>query len=152
MNIVGINKTYVFEVGVNAQSSNTVNFETINLLDGKLTKGLNTYISSIIPKAPSGNATANNDLLSVTYLNLVVSYAAGDVRQIWNLPLLDIVTLNAQNATGVGSNPFKIEFIPGVQVSWSKSYIFIADTTKLPVSGTESFLFNIAYEDKPQHK
>lgn len=148
MNNVIIKKTYSFEIAVSSGTTrNQVNFPTINLLDKKLTVGLETFIPTIITKAPSGNNLANNDLLKCTYINLTVSTAAGDIRQIWDMPILNLVNLNAQPFSGIGSLPFKQEF-DKLQINWSKSYLNIADLTTLPV-GTESFFFNVSYEDMP---
>jgi hypothetical protein len=146
MNIVVLNKTYNVEIAVRAGSTQQqIFFPQINVLDGALTTGIETYIPEIIPTAPSGLATANSALMSVTYLNLIV----GDVLQVWNLPLLKLVTLNAPSATGVGSSPFSTEF-DNLKIIWAKSYIFISDVSKISGSVQESFNFNINYADIPQ--
>ncbi len=116
-------------------------FPQINVLDGKLITGIETFIPEINPKTPGNVALANSDLISVSYLNLVV----GDVQQIWNLPLLKVLNVNNQFTTGVGSSLFNVEF-NNLKIIWAKSYIFIADVSKIAATA-ESFMFNISYSD-----
>lgn len=143
MNHVIYDKTYLFEMlVVKGSSAQQINFPIIELLNNKYTQALKTYLVQIIPKAPSNTPLANSNLLAVTYANLYV----GDNNTYWNLPLLELVTLNAQPFTGIGSNSFAVEF-DNERIIWSKSHLFIADITQISAAQDESFMFNIVYSD-----
>lgn len=143
MNTIILDKTYNVELLIQRSSTTQTNyFPIIQVLDTKLTQGVSTYINEVTPVTPSNSPTANTALMKVSFLNLVV----GDVQQIWNIPMLDLCTLNAQPFTGVASNPFAIEF-NNLKIIWAKSYVFIADVTKISAAQNESFMFNIKYVD-----
>lgn len=142
MNNIIIEKTYSVEILVKAASTaNQIFFPIIQVLDTKLTQGVETYDVATIPKAPSNTALVNSNLLNSSFLNLVV----GDTQQIWNLPLRDLVTVN--NALGsIIANPFAIEF-DNLKIVWAKSYIYIADVTTISAVANQVYFFNIKYAD-----
>ncbi len=141
MNHIIVDKTYTVELLIPASSTTQqVYFPILQVLDRKLTQGMDTYNVADIPKSPSNVALASAGLLAVSFLNLVV----GDVQQIWNLPLKQLVPL-ANNAAANSYSPYAYEF-QNLPIIWAKSYVFIADTTQ--IAGTPAvFLFNIKYTD-----
>lgn len=143
MNIQILDKTYVCEIPVPASSTaQQFFFPTLNNLDGKFTQGLETYPVALMAKAPSGNALVNNNLLESSFVNLFV----GDVNQIWNMPLIDFITVRSALSTDVfGFNPFAMEF-NNLKIIWAKSYIFVADVTTIAAS-IQAYVFNIKYTD-----
>lgn len=144
MNNIIVDKTYLVEIPVAASSTaQTYYFPVLNNLDGKLVQGLSTYPVGALTKSPTNVAVANQNLLQVSYLQLVV----GDVNQLWNIPLIDLVTI--QKTGGVSAfNPFAMEF-NNLRVIWAKSFVFVADTTTI-VASASSFVFNIKYIDDPK--
>lgn len=143
MNNVILNKTYYQEVQVQPRTTaQQINFPIINYLDDKYMIGIETFSVTFTPKAVSGAPLANNNLLYSSYLTLVV----GDVNWIWNIPLVKLITVNNYSFSGVASSPFAIEF-EYLRIEWSKSYIFIADVSTISTTQTESFAFNIMYDD-----
>ncbi len=146
MNTIILDKTYNVELLINRSSTTQTNyFPIIQVLDTKLTQGVSTYINEVIPVCPSNTPTANTALMKVSFLTLWV----GDSNQLWNMPMLDFCTLNAQPFTGVASSPFAVEF-NNLKIIWAKSYVFIADTSKVSTTQNEAFMFNIKYVDPPK--
>lgn len=141
MNNIVLDKTYTVEIPIPASSTaQQIFFPIIQVLDGKYTQGISTYSILTLLKTPSGAALANDPLVKSTYLTLVM----GDVNQIWNIPLVDLITVNI-NTVAVPHNPYAIE-MNNLKIIWAKSYVFIADITKIAGSA-ESFFFNIKYAD-----
>jgi hypothetical protein len=141
MNHVIINKTYTVELLVNGGStSQRVYFPILQVLDRKLTQSIETFNVSVVPVSPSNVALAAAQLMNVAFLNLVV----GDTEQITMLPLKKLININ-DNTAGTAFNPFAYEF-DNLPIIWAKSYVFIADVTKIAVTNAV-FLFNIAYTD-----
>ena len=142
MNIIVLDKTYIAEFptisGGNPQQQ--VFFPVLNNLDGKITQGIETYSVSVISKTLAGATLANDALLACSYLFLIV----GDVNQIWGIPLSNLMTIQKLGATP-NYVPYVVE-LNNLKVIWAKSYVFVADTTKL-VAG-ENFMFNIKYADE----
>lgn len=142
MNNIVVDKTYAVELLIKQSStSQQISFPILQVLDEKLTQGLETYHPTIVTKSPGNKATANANLLAVSFLNLIV----GDVQQIWNIPLTDLITTN-NGATPF--NPFAYE-LNNLPIIWSKSYVFIGDITKISGVQDEVYLFNIKYTDMP---
>lgn len=141
MNHIIVDKTYTVELPVPASSTGQqIYFPILQVLDRKLTQGVDTYNVADVPKSPSNVALASAALLSVSFLNLVV----GDVQQIWNLPLKQLIPL-ANNAAAGSFSPYAYEF-NNLPIIWAKSYVFIADITQIPATASV-FLFNIKYTD-----
>lgn len=145
MNIQVYDKTYSVEIPIlGGSTQQTLNFPILQVLDRKLLCGVSTYSPQIITKSPSGASLANDALLKVSFLNLVV----GDLTQIWSLPLLELCTLQLPGGTAV-FNQFGTEF-NNLSIIWAKSSVFISDVTKIAAAGTEeSYLFKISYADVP---
>lgn len=145
MNNVIVDKTYNFEILLPASSTaQQLSFPILQVLDKKLLQGIEMYSVDNVTKTPSNIALVPNAVLKCSYLNLYV----GDVQQIWNLPLIDLIS--TRNATAAGTapfNPFALEF-NNLSVVWSKCYIFIADVTTIPVTNS-SFMINVKYTDLP---
>lgn len=141
MNIVVLNKTYTTTIPVKAGSSkNTLYFPTINVLNETFTTSIETFIPEVLTVSENNAPLASSALLEVSFLNLMV----GDIRWIWNLPLLKIVNLNNQFSTGVASSLFQIE-LDNLQIIWDKSYIYIADISKIDPAIDQEYQFNISY-------
>lgn len=143
MNIELLDKTYFAEIPIGA--SNTAQqylFPTLNNLDGKFTQGIETYSVDLLTKSPGGATPANNNLLKCSYLVLFM----GDVQQLWNIPLINLITTrNALATSTMAFNPFAVE-LNNLRVIWAKSYVYVADTSKI-AGAAESFVFNIKFTD-----
>jgi hypothetical protein len=149
MNIRVLNKTYMFEfavANVGGGTAQQVMFPVLQNLDGKITQGLDAYSVSMIPKTVGGNTLANDAMMKVSYVNLYV----GEEDNYWNLPCSELMTI--QNNSGAAGNtanfvPFTTEF-DNKKIIWAKSYVWIADPTKI-VPG-EYFQFQIRFADEKE--
>ena len=146
MNIIVADKTYLVEIPIAKGSTvQKINFPTIDNLNGKFTTSIETFIPEVNPVGLSNTPLANSPLLAVSYLTLVV----GDINWVWNVPLLKFVNLNNEFNTGIASSLFQVEFNL-LQIIWAKSFITIADVTKISAAQDEEFQFNIFYSDIKQ--
>jgi len=150
MNHIIVDKTYTVELlvtgsGVGTQSQQLY-FPILQVLDQKLTQKVETYLVSNLTKSPGNVALANTNLIKVCYLNLQV----GDVQQIWNIPLIDLINTRQSSGGGDPFVPFSYEF-NNLPIIWAKSYVFIADLTKV-AAANEALVFNIGYTDIPAKK
>jgi hypothetical protein len=144
MNNVVYDKTYIAEITIpQSSTASQFLFPVLQNLDRKLTTGIQTYSVSLLTKTPAQAIPANNALLAVSYLNLIV----GDVNQIWNLPLIDLLT-NVNPTGAVVYNPFSVEF-NNLPIIWAKSFVTVADISKISGAQAEAFIFNIKYSDIP---
>lgn len=143
MNNIILDKTYFVELLVKgASTAQSIYFPILQVLDNKVTQGVETYNPVDLTKLVSGAAPANMPLIRCCYLNLAV----GDVNQIWNIPLVSLINVRNGTAAAVSSfSGFKNE-LNNLKIIWAKSYVFIADITKIAATD-ESFAFNIAYTD-----
>ena len=143
MNNVILDKTYFVEIPIAASSTaQQIYFPILQVLDNKVTQGIETYSPTDLVKSVNNVASANMPLIRVSYLNLAV----GDVQQIWNIPLISLINVRNGTAAAVSSfNGFKNE-LNNLKIIWAKSYIFIADVTAIAASA-QAFCFNIAYTD-----
>jgi len=144
MNNIIVDKSYNVELLV-AQSSTSqqIYFPIIQVLDNKVTQGIETYNILDVLKSVNNVALANIALLQVSYLNLVV----GDIQQIWNFPLVSLINVRT-GSTGAGSvfNGYCNE-LNNLKIIWAKSYVFISDVTKISAAQNEAFVFNVKYTD-----
>lgn len=145
MNNTIVDKTYTTEVLVpGASTKQQILFPTLQNLDQKLTQAVITFTKQTLTKSPTNVANANLALMKVTYLNLIM----GDVNQIWNIPVLSLVTMRSSlSATETIFNPYALEF-NNLNIIWAKSFIFIADTSVIAATD-EAFIFDIHYSDFP---
>jgi hypothetical protein len=144
MNIIVLDKTYMTQFPVanpGGGTSQQVLFPTLQNLDGKITQGLRTYSPSVIAKTPGNVALANDALIACAFVNLFV----GDVNQIWNIPMSDLMVNQKSGGVANAFVPFHTEF-NNLKIIWAKSFVFIADITTI-VAG-QNFLFNILYADE----
>jgi len=144
MNNIIVDKSYNVELLV-AQSSTSqqIYFPILQVLDNKVTQGIETYNILDVLKSVNNVALANIALLQVSYLNLVV----GDIQQIWNFPLVSLINVRT-GSTGAGSvfNGYCNE-LNNLKIIWAKSYVFISDVTKISAAQNEAFVFNVKYTD-----
>jgi len=144
MNNIIVDKSYNVELLV-AQSSTSqqIYFPILQVLDNKVTQGIETYNILDVLKSVNNVALANISLLQVSYLNLVV----GDIQQIWNFPLVSLINVRT-GSTGAGSvfNGYCNE-LNNLKIIWAKSYVFISDVTKISAAQNEAFVFNVKYTD-----
>lgn len=144
MNNIIIDKSYLVEVPVvKSSTSQIIYFPILQNLDGKLTQGISTYSITNLLKSPTNIPLANDNLLKSSYLMLI----QGDVNQVWNIPLVDLITVHNDSGT-VPHNDFAIE-LDNLRIIWAKSYVFIADVSTISGAQNESFVFNIKYIDDP---
>ena len=145
MNNIILDKSYYVELLVTGGSAaQQIYFPILQVLDNKVTQGVETYSPTDLVKSVNNIASANMPLLRVSYLNLAV----GDINQIWNCPLISLINVRNGTAAAVSSfNGFKNEF-NNLKVIWAKSFVFIADVSAIAAAGTnQAFSFNIAYTD-----
>jgi hypothetical protein len=142
MNNIILDKTYFTEIPIAASSTTQQNmFPILQVLDNKVTQGIETYNPVDVTKTMAGNTPANMALIRASFLVLVV----GDVSQIY-LPLVSLINVRNGTAAAITSfNAYKNE-LNNLKVIWAKSYVFIADVTKVAGSA-ESFQFVISYTD-----
>lgn len=144
MNNIIIDKTYFVELLVKAAStSQQIYFPILQVLDNKVTQGVETYKPLDLTVTPNKVALANTALLQCSYLNLAV----GDVNQIWNIPLINLINVRNGTASAASvSNNFCYE-LNNLKIIWAKSYVFIADITTISGSADQAFAFNVKYAD-----
>jgi len=144
MNNIIVDKSYFVELLIKQSSTNQqIYFPILQVLDNKVTQGVETYNILDVLVTPSKIALANIALLQSSYLNLAV----GDVNQIWNIPLVNLINVRTGSAAaGSVFNGFCYE-LNNLKIIWAKSFVYIADVAQISGAQDEAFAFNIKYTD-----
>lgn len=110
--------------------------------------GVETYSAENVTKAPSGNATINEDTFACSYLVLVD--ADTNEERVFNIPLVQLRRLHSQSSAGM--YVVNLTGFTGMNVNYSKSYVFISDPTKVTAAQNESFCIGVSYEKRGAQK
>jgi hypothetical protein len=135
------NAEYVELYVPTGSTKQTYYFPDLPNLRNKPITGIEAYSSLEQTKGQSGYNVVPAERLRDCYI--VLYFDGGEFIQVPLQSLHRISTTSAAN--GVNATFFEIPQLAGQNIVWTKSYVFIADTTNIGTIANTEFLFNVYY-------